>query len=189
MNCSGKHAAMLATCVRNGWPTDGYLDPGHPVQRVIRETLEDLAAERSAATAIDGCGAPLLAISLAGLARAFGALAAAAPGTDARRLTDAVRAYPELVSGRRRDEAALMRATPGLLCKIGAEGVYGAGLADGRGVAVKVSDGAARARSVVLASVLLRLGLDNPTIRAHAELPLLGGGRPVGAVRAVLPEA
>jgi L-asparaginase II len=187
MNCSGKHAAMLATCVRNGWPTTGYLDPGHPVQVIIREALEDQAGERAAATLVDGCGAPLLAISLAGLARAFGSLAAAAPGTDARRVTDAVRAHPELVSGSRRDEAALMRAVPGLLCKVGAEGVYGAGLPDGHGIAIKVADGAARARAVVLASVLLRLGCDDPVVRELTEQPLLGGGRPVGAVRAVLP--
>ena len=32
MNCSGKHAAMLATCVVRGWDTATYLDPQHPLQ-------------------------------------------------------------------------------------------------------------------------------------------------------------
>ncbi|MGQ0481445.1 MAG: asparaginase [Pseudonocardia sp.] len=186
MNCSGKHAAMLASCVARGWPTAGYLDPGHPVQRIIADAVAELAGEPIGAVAVDGCGAPLLALSLAGLARAFGRMATAAPGTDAARVADAVRAYPELVSGTRRDEAALMRATPGLLCKGGAEGVYAAGLPDGRGVAVKICDGAARARQVVLVAALARVGVDNEEVRRQRELPVLGGGRSVGTVRAVL---
>jgi L-asparaginase II len=183
MNCSGKHAAMLATCVGNGWPTARYRDPEHPVQKAIRVALEDCAGEAVAAVGVDGCGAPLLAISLAGLARAFGRLAAAPRNTDERRVADAYREHPEYVSGTRRDEAALMRATPGLLCKGGAEGVYAAGLADGRGVAVKIDDGGARARGVVLAAVLDRLGVHNPTVHRQREYPVLGGGAPVGAVR------
>ena len=57
MNCSGKHAAMLATCVQNGWPTRDYLDPDHPLQQAIRHTVEELAGEQAAATGVDGCGA------------------------------------------------------------------------------------------------------------------------------------
>jgi L-asparaginase II len=185
MNCSGKHAAMLATCVVNGWPTESYRAPEHPLQVVIGEALEDSAGERVGAVAVDGCGAPLMAISLAGLARAFGRFATSAPETLEGRVAGAARAHPEYVSGSHRDEAALMRATPGLLCKGGAEGVYAAGLADGRGVAVKISDGAPRARSVVLVNLLHRLGLDNDTIRQQLEFPVLGAGHPVGAVRAV----
>jgi L-asparaginase II len=145
--------------------------------------LEDCAGETVAAVGVDGCGAPLLAISLAGLARAFGRLAAAPRGTDEHRVADAYREHPEYASGTRRDEAALMRATPGLLCKGGAEGVYAAGLADGRGVAVKIDDGGARARGVVLAALLDRLGVCNPTVRRQREYPVLGGGAPVGAIR------
>ena len=77
-NCSGKHAAMLATCAVNGWSTDDYLDPGHPLQKAVAGTLADLAGEPVAGTGVDGCGAPVLAISTAGLARAFGTLATAA---------------------------------------------------------------------------------------------------------------
>ena len=81
MNCSGKHAAMLATCVLNDWPTRGYLAPEHPLQQAIRRTVEELAGEQVPATGVDGCGAPLFALTLAGLARAFRALVLAAPGT------------------------------------------------------------------------------------------------------------
>jgi L-asparaginase II len=183
MNCSGKHAAMLATCVGNGWPTDGYRDPDHPVQRAVRAAIEDTAGESAAAVAVDGCGAPLFAISLAGLARAFGWFGAAAPSTPEGRVAAAFRAHPEWASGTRRDEAALIRATPGLVCKGGAEAVFAVGLADGRGLAVKIDDGGPRARRVVTAATLSRLGLDNAVIREQCASPVLGGGEPVGAVR------
>jgi L-asparaginase II len=197
MNCSGKHAAMIATCVHNGWPIhdparekspdavwgrDDYRSPEHPLQRAIRTAIEDTAGEKGAHVAVDGCGAPLLAISLAGLARSFGLFAAAAPDTFEGRIATAFREYPEYASGRRRDEAALMRAVPGLLCKIGAEGVYAVGLADGRGIAVKVEDGATRASSVVIASALRRVGIEHEAIDKQAHFPLYGGGVEVGAI-------
>jgi len=183
MNCSGKHAAMLATCVAAGWPVESYRSPDHPVQQAIRTAIEDAAGEKVAAVAVDGCGAPLLAISLAGLARAFGLFAAAAPGTLEGRVADAFRAYPEHASGSRRDEAALMRAVPGLFCKAGAEGAYAVGLPDGRGVAVKIDDGTPRARAVVMAATLKRIGLAYDILDHQSEWPLLGGGQPVGSVR------
>ena len=184
MNCSGKHAAMLATCAANGWSTEDYRDPEHPVQQAVRTAVEDVAGEKATAVAVDGCGAPLLALTLSGLARAFGRLGAAAPGTLEARVADAYRQYPEWASGTHRDEAALIRATPGLVAKAGAEAVYAAGLADGRGIAVKIDDGGARARGVVMAAALRAIGVDNEVIRAQADHPVLGGGRPVGAVRA-----
>jgi L-asparaginase II len=183
MNCSGKHAAMLATCVRNGWDTKSYRDPAHPVQQAIRAALEDSAGEPVTAVAVDGCGAPVLAISLTGLARAFGRFASAAPDSPEGRIAGAFRRHPEYASGTRRDEAALIRSVPGLFAKGGAEAVYAVGLADGRGLAVKISDGASRARSVVMAAVLGRVGVDNDVVREQREYPLLGGGEPVGSVR------
>lgn len=183
MTCSGKHAAMLMTCVANGWPTVGYLDPDHPVQLAIRETVEEYAGERVASVAVDGCGAPLLAISLAGLSRAFGRLASADPHTPAGRVAEAFRRYPEYTSGTRRLSAALIRSVPGLISKTGAEGVLAVGLPDGRAVAAKINDGAARARPVVLAATLQRLGLDNPEIRNQRERPIRAGRRLVGVIR------
>jgi len=185
MNCSGKHAAMLATCVVNGWDPAHYLDPSHPLQVALLATLEDLAAERVSATAVDGCGAPLWSLSLVGLARAFQASVLAAPGEPARRVADAMRAHPEWVGGTGRDVTDLMRGVPGLLAKDGAEGVYAVALPDGRAVALKIEDGADRARPVVMAAALGAVGVRADVVDRTAERPVLGGGRPVGAIRAV----
>ena len=183
MNCSGKHAAMLATCVQNGWPTRDYLDPDHPLQQAIRHTVEERAGEQAAATGVDGCGAPLFALTMTGLARAFRALVLAAPATPERRVADAMRAHPEWSSGTSRDERRLMDAIPGLLVKAGAEGVNAFGLADGRCGAVKIDDGSARARTPVTVAALRLLGVAVPD--ELAIVPLTGGEAVVGAVRAV----
>ncbi|GAB2879044.1 asparaginase [Streptomyces mayteni] len=183
MNCSGKHTAMLAACVARGWPVASYLDPDHPLQRLIAETVEETTGEPVAHTAVDGCGAPLLAFSLTGLARAFRAFVLAAPGTPRRRVADAMRAHPEYVAGTGRLDTLVMRGLPGALSKMGAEGVHALALPDGRAVALKIEDGAARARGPVLAAALRRLGVDATAVPAE---PVLGGGARVGEVRAVL---
>ncbi|HSO64270.1 MAG TPA: asparaginase, partial [Ornithinibacter sp.] len=184
-NCSGKHAAMLATCRVNGWDLRTYLDQTHPLQRGMADTIADLAGEPVAATAVDGCGAPVMAISLAGLARAFGRIAAAAPGTPEGSVADAIRSHPEYLGGTRRDVTALVRGTRGAIAKDGAEAVYAVGLADGRGIALKVADGGQRARPVILAAVLRRLGVESTAYERLEDAPILGHGEPVGAVVAV----
>lgn len=184
-NCSGKHAAMLYTCKLNGWDLDGYLDPGHPLQQAIAEIVEDLTGQRIAKVTVDGCGAPLFAVSLHGLARAAARITAAAPGTPEAKVADAMREHAEMASGSDRDVAALMRAVPGLLAKDGFEGIEVAALPDGRAVAVKIADGANRARVPVAAAALVRAGVDAKALTAFAGETLLGGGRPVGAIRAV----
>jgi L-asparaginase II len=189
MNCSGKHAAMLATCVENGWPTSSYLTPDHPLQQAVRRTLEELTGVPVEAALVDGCGAPLFSTTLIGLARAFSQLAVATAGPE-HRVAEAIRKHPTLVSGTRRDEAALLQAVPGAIGKAGAEACYVVGLPDGRSVALKIEDGALRARPVVMAAVLTRLGLlDEPGVDAQAVVAtgrhvLLGGGHAVGEVRA-----
>jgi len=183
MNCSGKHAAMLATCAQNGWPTDTYLAPDHRLQQAIRQAIEELAGEQAAATGVDGCGAPLFALTMAGLARAFRTLVLSAPDTPGRRVADAMRAHPEWTSGTSRDERRLMDAVPGLLVKAGAEGVNAFALADGRAGAVKIDDGSARARTPVTVAVLRLLGTAVPD--ELATVPVIGGQAEVGAVRAV----
>ncbi|MCA1224276.1 asparaginase [Streptomyces sp. 8L] len=186
MNCSGKHAAMLATCVANGWDTATYLDPEHPLQVVLRETLEELAGERVAATGIDGCGAPLFAISLRGLARAFGRLASAPEGSLEHRVARAMNTHPRYVGGTGRDVTRIMGALPGAVVKDGAEGVYALGLPDGSAVALKIADGSQRSRPVVMVAALRRLGVivdGDGTLRAIATELVLGHGEPVGAVR------
>jgi L-asparaginase II len=181
MNCSGKHAGMLATAVRNDWSLLDYRDPAHPVQLSARDAIADLSGEAPTRIAVDGCGAPAFAISLTALARSFGRLAVATEGPE-RRIADAIRSHPEMASGTRRDECDLHRAIPGLLTKAGAEAVQAVGLPDGRGVAIKISDGAPRARAVVTAAVLQQLGFAHPTLDAQASVPVLGHGEPVGAI-------
>ena len=191
MNCSGKHAAMLATCVANGWPTDSYLDVDHPLQQAIAATFAELTGEPIAHVAVDGCGAPLLATSLAGLARAV-ATVATSDRPDEQRVAGAIRSHPEYVSGTARDERALIRAIPGAIAKAGAESCYAVALPDGRAFAVKTDDGAPRARPVVMAGLLELLGIDaepgvdTDAVRRTGAAPLLGGDAVVGEVRPVL---
>ncbi|MGI5441476.1 asparaginase [Streptomyces shenzhenensis] len=184
-NCSGKHAAMLRTARLDGWSLDDYLDPAHPLQQAIAETVVDLTGQRIARVTVDGCGAPLFAVSLHGLARAAARITTAPPGTPEARVADAMREHAEMASGAGRDVAALMRAVPGLLAKDGFEGVEVAALPDGRAIAVKIADGAARARVPVAAAALARAGVDPALLTEFAGEPLLGGGAPVGRVRPV----
>jgi L-asparaginase II len=194
MNCSGKHAAMLATCVAAGWPTASYTEPGHPLQQEIKRTIERLAGEPATAVGVDGCGAPLFALTLTGLARAFGAVVRAEPGSPERRVADAMRAYPKWTSGTARPDRRLIEAVPGLLLKSGAEGVEGLALSDGRAAAFKIDDGdgGRRARTAVTVALLRALGADDgpgadrATLGDLASAEVLGGGHKVGEVRAVL---
>ncbi|QBR94529.1 asparaginase [Nocardioides euryhalodurans] len=195
MNCSGKHAAMLATCVANGWDTATYRQPDHPLQLAIADTFASMTGEPVAAVAVDGCGAPLLSTSLTGLARAFRRLALGLDGQDrpdpaAARVAGAIREFPAYVSGSRRDERELLTAIPGAIGKAGAESCYAVALPDGRSFALKTDDGAARVRPVLMAAALERSGvLDDPAVDAEAvrrtgRFALLGGGEPVGEIRA-----
>ena len=185
-NCSGKHAGMLSAAVHSGAGTDDYLRPDHPVQQACFTAIGDLTGETPGDLAVDGCGAPLWSVTLAGLARAFGRIAAATDGPE-RAVADAFRDHPEWASGTTRDEAALHRAVPGLVCKAGAEGVHAIGLPDGTGIAIKVVDGASRGRAAIAARVLRGLGHDHPTLTEQSTAPVLGHGRPVGEVRVVAP--
>ncbi len=188
-NCSGKHAAMLATCVAAGWDTGTYLSAQHALQQAVRATIEELTGDEAQHSTVDGCGAPLFSCSLTGLARAFGAMArAAAEGTpnDLAKVGRAMNAHPHMVGGAGRDVTALMGGVPGLVAKDGAEGVYAVGLADGRGLALKILDGSQRARPVVMAAALQALGLTDAVLDELGTEPVLGHGKPVGAIEAVL---
>ncbi len=182
MNCSGKHAGMLTACVEHGWDTASYLAVDHPLQQSVHDQISRLAEERPAAVGIDGCGAPLFAISLTALARAFGRVNAATPGTAERAVADAMREFPEMVGGTGREDTRLMWAHRGLLVKGGAEGVHCAALPDGRTVAVKITDGGDRARMPVLVAGLRALGLSSDVLNELGTGVVLGGGHQVGTV-------
>jgi L-asparaginase II len=182
-NCSGKHAAMLATCRVNGWPIDGYLDPRHPVQVAITARIESLGTVVHH-LGTDGCGAPTHGLSLRDLAGAFAALAV--PGSVIAR---AMTGHPAMVGGQTRDVTLWMQAVPTLVAKEGAAGVMAAALADGRAIAFKVADGSDAARQAIVAEALRAVGVDvdvtaSATVR-QVEVPVFGHGRPVGRLDAV----
>jgi L-asparaginase II len=179
MNCSGKHAGMLATCIINGWPIDTYLEPAHPLQLAIRDEVEKLSGEKVAGVSVDGCGAPLFLFSLLGLARAIRNLTISADPVH-QDVAQACRDYPEMVSGPGRLATRMMQNIPGLFMKDGAEAVNVASLTDGRTLAVKISDGNARSMPAIAAAALAKFGID------ALEVPVntLGAGLPIGTIRA-----
>jgi L-asparaginase II len=187
MNCSGKHAGMLLTCLAAGWPTEDYRAPEHPLQKQLRTAVEDLAGEPAAAVGVDGCGAPVFAMSLRALAGAF--LRVVSAGTPGARATvaDAMRQWPVLVGGAgpEREDTRLMRGVPGLLAKGGAEGAMGIAIPGVGAVALKIDDGAKRPIGPVAVAALRRLGVDAPVLDELATTEVIGGGRPVGVIRPV----
>ena len=180
MNCSGKHAAMLATCVVRGWDVDSYLDPTHPLQEAIGATVSELAGS-VVHEGVDGCGAPAHAVSLVGLARAFRTVA-----IESGEVWSAMTGHPDMVGGPTRDVTILMRSVPGLMAKDGAEGVYAAALPDGRAVALKIADGASRARPAVMVAALGALGVDVEGLDERVVQVVRGHGRRVGEVRSLV---
>ncbi|SNQ46950.1 L-asparaginase [Frankia canadensis] len=158
MNCSGKHAGMIACCVAAGWSIEDYTEPDHPLQQIIRRTIEELTGEQIAGTAVDGCGAPLFALSLTGLARGVRAMVQGAAGSAERRVVEAMRGHPELIGGAGCSDTELMRVAPGVVAKNGAEGVTVVATPDGHAVAIKIADGGERAGVPVALAALSRLG-------------------------------
>jgi L-asparaginase II len=179
MNCSGKHAAMLLTCVVNGWPTDSYLDPVHPLQVAIKAELETLAGEKITLTSTDGCGAPLFLLSVAGLANAIRNITISKDPIH-QEVMVASRAFPEMVAGKGRLTTQMIEAVPGLYMKDGAEAVEVASMPDGRTLVFKVSDGSLRPFRVLVHAGLKKLGIDSP----YEPENVLGGDRIIGNIRA-----
>ncbi len=183
MNCSGKHAGMLVTCRTNGWDEGAaYLDPGHPLQQRITETIDDLAGMSHAHVGIDGCGAPAHVLGLVGLARAFGRIARGGSAAEAG-VFGAMTGHPFNVGGPGRDVTRLMESIPGLMAKDGAEGVFAGGFPDGRAVALKIADGGDRARPPAFAAALAGMGIDIGGAADAWSVPIRGHGISVGTVR------
>jgi L-asparaginase II len=182
-NCSGKHAAMLATCVVNGWTIDDYLDHGHPLQLAITAAFEAGGATVHH-VGVDGCGAPTHALSLRHLASAFAALAAPDSVVGRAMSTD-----PIMVGGPDRDVTLWMQALPTLVAKEGASGVMAVGFGDGRAAAFKIADGSDLARRAVTPEALRAIGIDvdtvAPEVVGRVAVPVLGHGREVGVLRAL----
>ncbi len=184
MNCSGKHSGMLATCVINDWPTDTYLQPQHPLQKAITDVVEELTGAAAVAIGTDGCGAPAHVMELVGLARSIRAVAIGTAGNAGNQVFTAMSQHPYMVGGEGRHVTQIVSGVPGLVAKDGAESVYVAALADGRAVALKLSDGSGRATPTVLLAALQRLGVDVSGVSEDVSEVVLGHGKAVGSVRA-----
>lgn len=192
MNCSGKHALMLRACLATGWPTSGYLDPAHPLQVHIREVVERLTGERVAHTAVDGCGAPVHAVTLTGLAHGIHRIGTASERSPfalhrvAGSLVRAVREHPWTVAGPGEADTIAIE-TLGVFAKHGAEGVMVMVAPNGATTAVKMLDGSGRAAAIVAATLLARAGAlaeaDVAALAAALPLTVTGGGRPVGSIQ------
>jgi L-asparaginase II len=190
-NCSGKHAYMLAGSVVRGWAPERYTEPDHPLQAVVGDTLGDFAGAPIEHVGVDGCGVPVHAMPLRGLATAYARLGArAAAGEEGpTALVEAVRRHPFMLAGTGQLDTLLLEATGGrILAKVGAEAGYGAvDLATGTGLALKVLDGAPRARAAALLAALRALDwLDDDqwdALLPAATVEIHGGGHTVGAVR------
>lgn len=194
-NCSGKHAGLLAAAVHLGEPTRDYLAPEHPAERRLKAVLEDMSGAdlALAPSGVDGCGIPVYAMPLSGLARAMARLAApgglgAARAEAARRVTGAMTRHPRLVSGAGRfDTEAMAEGAGRFVVKGGAEGMHaaailGPGPGSGFGIAVKIEDGAGRASAVVMAALLARFA--GAGLREWRESPLRNvAGREIGCLR------
>lgn len=195
MNCSGKHAAMLAACRHSGWATDGYLSADHPLQRQIRDVVERLTGEKIQASAVDGCGAPIHAITLTGLARGIQRVATASPSSPfalfraAAAVHRAVLENGWALDGPGRPNTLVIERL-GVFAKGGAEGVMVMAAGDGTTVALKVLDGSGRAATIVALRLLAAAGaVDDAAVDALAPelgLDVLGGGEPVGRIRATV---
>jgi L-asparaginase II len=176
-NCSGKHAGMLITCKQNGWDMATYLDINHPLQIAIKNEIEELAGEKVSEVSIDGCGAPLFAISLIGLARAISNLVKSKDELY-QQIVSACTKYPELVAGDGRLTTRMMQAVPGLFMKEGAEGVQVCALRDGRVIAIKIIDGSWRPVAPIIMEIFSRWGVKVP----DESVKIYGGGSVIGEV-------
>jgi L-asparaginase II len=192
-NCSGKHAGMLLASVRMGFDLDSYRQPTHPVQQAILDAVRVATGMDPVAVGIDGCGIPVHAFPLVSMATMYARLArprdlgSLAP--EAERVVRSMAAEPYIVAGRGRICTRVMEAVSGVVVKVGAEGLLCAALLGrGQGIAMKVEDGSGRSWGPSLVRALELLDVlrphDEASIEELARAPVLGGGRPVGEIRA-----
>ena len=166
-NCSGKHAGMLAVCGQCNWPLENYLQPNHPVQKLILSKLAELSGMPAAEFigARDDCGAPTYLMQLAQIASLYARLASG-DSLDLERIVRAMTHYPRMISGEGEFDTELMRLSEGeLVSKAGAEGIQCVGrVGEGMGLAIKVADGAHRAKRAAAIHVLRQMGWIGPSI-------------------------
>lgn len=192
MNCSGKHAAFAAACVAQGWSRDDALHPDHPLQQLVRDTIERLSSARPSAVGVDGCGAPVFALPLLALARGVARMRTSNPASpfplfrNAAAVMRAALDHGWAIDGPGRPNAVAIDEL-GTYAKSGAEGVVVLSAPDGTTVAAKALDGSSRATTLVALQLLVAAGaLETEAVQRvipRLELEVPGGGVPVGAIR------
>lgn len=178
-NCSGKHSGMVATCVANGWDTASYKSVDHPLQIEIRKEIEALIGGSIPHVGVDGCGAPLFAMSLRAMAKAVRSMRISGDPVH-NEVVSACMSNPVMVSGIGRLPTLLMEKIPGLFVKDGAEGVMVTSLDDGSVMVWKMSDGSQRGASSLAIAGLAKLGV---TVELEGDR-VYGDGRVVGEIHA-----
>ena len=182
-NCSGKHSGFLAACSHKNWDRESYLALNHPLQLAIKELIEEFSSEAVEKTTIDGCGAPLHALSTLGLARAISRFS-----LEGRELVEPALANPNLIGDVTTPDAAFLRA--GLFSKLGAEGVFTVATESGHAVAIKIADGSLRAAGLIALQLLSRQGLvdgdQHSQIATDCKVEVLGGGKSVGELQVLI---
>ena len=181
MNCSGKHAGMLATCVINGWDIKTYLEQSHPLQQAVLKEIEACSSESVANKTFDGCGAPLFAISTMGLARAIHKITTSSDPVHQEVLA-AHYLFPEMIGGEGRLNTRMMQAIPGLMMKDGMEAVLVSSLRDGRTLVMKISDGSLRAAGLIAQAAFAEWDVNT----TDESVKIFGGSEVVGGIRATL---
>jgi L-asparaginase II len=188
MNCSGKHTGFLAACQHRGDPLESYLEVDHPLQRDIKNTIEEFTGEEIAHTSIDGCGSPLHAITLRGLSKGIARLLSS-EDPDAKRIVSAIGAHPWALSGENTANTTVIE-TLGGIAKIGAEGLVVVGLPGGVTASVKILDGSMRATTPVVLEALARVGAVSAEVvqnlRGWLDEPVRGGSTVIGGLLVTL---
>ncbi|MEO0490753.1 MAG: asparaginase, partial [Cyanobacteria bacterium J06659_2] len=166
-NCSGKHAGMLAACRQQNWPLGTYLERSHPVQQLILNKISELLGMPADEfiCAHDDCGAPTYYMQLAQMASLFAKLASG-NNLAMERIVRAMTSYPAMVAGQDAFDTDLMQLTGGaIISKSGAEGIQCIGkVGEDLGLAIKVLDGAKRAKYALAVYLLKQLGWISPEI-------------------------
>lgn len=190
--CSGKHAAMLLACVENDWPTSTYLEPNHPLQLRIREVVEYLTETTIPASAVDGCGAPVHAMPLVGLARGVSRLITAeedAPfgiGVNKNNLLSAMLENPWVVGAHGEPDTLIMEDLK-FYAKAGFEGVFIVATPEGVVAATKILDGNLRVAPAVALQALVRAGAleqeQCDRLVSRCAMDVTGGGQVVGQLQ------
>jgi L-asparaginase II len=172
MNCSGKQAATLAAAKLKGWSTETNMDPNHPLQLIIKDSIEEISGVEVESVAVDGCGVPLFSTTVTGVAQSFRKLGLAKAGTAEHHVAQEMRPHPFLIAGKNQPNTLTIEDSNGSLSKGGADGeVLGISTAEGASVGVRVIDGGLTITTVIAIPALEKIGaLPKGSLLEHPKL-------------------